>query len=55
MNVQDLMVAGATKPNGAMLVAVIGTMILTFTLFYSVGKINKRLDQLETQQKPEDD
>jgi len=53
MDVQDFMLA-ASRPHGGMLVAVCGVTVCCFALMFQIRKIEKRLKQLETQQKPKD-
>ena len=53
MDVQGFMLA-ASRPNGGVLIVLVSLTVLGFTLLFRVGKIEKRLNQLEAQQKPKD-
>jgi hypothetical protein len=53
MDVQDFMLA-ASRPHGAMLLTVCGLTVCCISLIIWVMKIDKRLNQLEEQQKLKD-
>lgn len=53
MDVQGFMLA-ASRPHGGLLVAVVGLIVMGFAQVGWLMKIEKRLNQLEAQQKPKD-